>query len=165
MDSESGVVPLAAPFRRTSAPAGLDSMRRLPPAAAAGNCQRSFQYTPAVMSAIATTTREAPARSCRRSKGRAEPGFLTMAAVSTANSIVASAAPASAAGEPRFPNAATILVLGTEGRTTESLAWCVPRFFVQIGRISVGRFDKFPDRETLVPSDRDSGHHLTDCGC
>jgi hypothetical protein len=67
-DSESGVLPLAVPFNRTSAPAGSDSMRRLPPAAAAGACHRSFQYTPAVMSAIATTPRETPAMRRRRSR-------------------------------------------------------------------------------------------------
>ena len=87
----------------------------------------------------------------RRSSVGSAPGSLTATAVSAANSIVASAAAASAAGETRFPNAATIFVLGTEGRTTKLLAWCVPRFFVQMGQISVGRVDKFSDRLTLVP--------------
>src|SRR6188508_1532962 len=46
-------------------------MRRLPPAAAAGTCHRSFQYTPAVMRAIATTPRATPATRRRLNLGAA----------------------------------------------------------------------------------------------
>src|SRR5262245_48544650 len=129
MDSESGVRPLVVPVNRTSAPGGSDSIRRLPPAAAAGNCQRSFQYTPAVITAITTTPRETPVARRRRpiptSRG------VSLREPSAANSKVASFVPISTTLEGRFPNAATILVLGAEGTTkTVSVVRAKVRFYV-----------------------------------
>src|SRR4030095_13460901 len=96
---------------------------RLPPVAAVVGCQRSFQYTPAVMSAISTMPAISAELCVRLNLGEA-PELFGGSPVSAANSRVASRVRRSAGGpeDTRLPNAATIFVLGTEASTSKSVS-------------------------------------------